>query len=144
MPAFLTTILSILGLIAGDLPQIEAAIGGFWTFVTTEIAKLFGQAAASSTLTGLVTQAQAEVQIHDADSGAAATTWVKSQFATVDALLTAYPGLAQSLAVRDSLVKGGVTHAVAAKITEAAHSNTRVAAPAYQAQIASLASPAQP
>ncbi len=134
MPAFLTTILSILGLLEGDLPQIESAISGFWTFLSTEFAKLFGQAQAAVAMTGMVAQAQGEVAIHDADKGAQATAFIKSQYQTVDALLAGFPGLAQSLAVRKALVDDGATHAIAAKVVEAAHANVRVAA----------ASPAKP
>ena len=140
MPAFLVTILSILGLVVQDLPMVEKLIAGFGTFVASELSKLFGSTAAS-TMNGIV--AQAETGINMLDSVA---TDVEAELAqiypTVQSLFAAFPGLAQSLSLRSAIIADnpGVSHGVAAKVVEAAHANVRSASSA----VAPPPAPAQP
>lgn len=139
LPAWLLNILTILGMVQTDLPQIEAAVSGFWTFISTEFAKLFGVGLPALTnLNGMVAQAQAEVAIHDADQGAQAMVHVKKTYASLDALLAAKPGLAQAITVEDAMIDNGLPRKLAVNVVQAALTNARVADPAYQAQIAAL------
>lgn len=139
MPAWLIDVLAIFNMFQADLPQIEVAVAGFWTFMSTEFAKLFGAGTSAATnMNGMVAQAQAEVAIHDADHGAQAMVHVKKTYASLDALLAAKPGLAQAIAVEDAMIDNGLPRKVAVNVVQAALTNVRVADPAYQAQIAAL------
>lgn len=134
MPAFLVSILSILGLVVQDLPIVEKILAGFGTFISTELAKIFGASAGAEAM-GIVTQA--EDLVTQVDTGIVdAEAWLKSQWPDVASLLAAFPGLAASLYGRYTVMADnpGVTHAIAAKVVEAAHANVRVVAPAPAAK----------
>jgi hypothetical protein len=113
-------------MVANVAPVLEKLLGGFGTFVADELRKVFGQNDAATKLEAIVKQA--ETLVAEADQSAVDTAaWLKGQWPTIEELLAMFPGLEHSIYVRYTIMADnpGVTHGVAAKVTEAAHGNLR-------------------
>ena len=123
---FITTILSILGLVEQDAPVIERLIGGIGKFVAQVFKQLFGDAGATM-VTTVVDHAENLARAVDQDA-AAAVQFVKDYYGDLDTLLQQVPGVAQNLYVTHNLMRDhNIPRAAATKIAEAAHANLRTA-----------------